>query len=347
MKLSDLVPEIPVVETSIGTIYVHNLTVGVAKKLSKMIDEPDLEVVGSKTLQLLLSKDNDKSSRIRLSDDEYAGLSSEDFKKILPVSYKQCGFGDPDEAVSMSDFGASVQGLLKELSENSERISKNFKSILSPSTLSSYSAGLDGISNVTEKILQSIAPVNLRVNAGESLFRVTDLNSPPRIDFSAMPENRAAKATEKSAETLEHMSDLLLEMAASVGSVTDNLMRNVVPEYLSSLNESRVSAVRTLHLTVAGLLFSAFISVSVASVQAYLSSISGADSSEQAKQTLLALQQQLEAAKGVEERLVREFSIQRKQNEELNARLVEALREIPAPVIKIVKVPVPEVKVVK
>lgn len=334
-------------ETSIGSLYVHNLTARVAIKLSKIIDKLDLEAAGNKALQFLLSKDSDKSSRAPLGDSEYASLSRADFEIILPVAFKQCDFSAPDEVMNISNFGAAVQAVLKDMSESSERISKRFRSVLSPGTLSRYSAGLEGVSNITEKIRQTIAPKNAGFGTSESVSRVDNCKPPPRFDFSAMPENRAAKATEKSAETLEKMSALLLEMAASVGTLADDFMRNVVPEYFASLDESRVRAIRTLQWTVFGLVISACVAIGVASAQAYLSNKSGKESARQAKETLEALHQQLEAAKGIEDRLMREFAMQRQQNQELNTRLIEAIKKMPAPIVKVVKISVPEVKLVK
>ena len=334
-------------ETSIGSLYVHNLTARVAIKLSKLIDKQDLEAAGNEILQLLLSKNGDKSNRAPLSDGEYASLSNADFEIILPVAFKQCGFSTTDEVMNISSFGAAVQSVLKEMSENSERISKTFRSVLSPGTLSRYTTGLEDVSNITEKIRQSIAPKNAGFNTNESIVRTDGFKPSPRFDSSAMPENRAAKATEKSAETLDQMSGLLLEMAASVGALTDDFMRNVVPEYFASLEEGRVRAIRTLQWTVAGLVLSACVAIGVASVQVYLSNTSGQESTRQAKEALETLHQQLAAAKGVEDRLMREFAMQRQQNLELNARLVEAIKTMPAPIVKVVRGSAPEVKLVK
>ncbi|VVP05482.1 hypothetical protein PS838_03046 [Pseudomonas fluorescens] len=338
MKISDLIPERSMVSTSIGELYVRYLSAGDFFKLSGIEKEEGPEVIGNKVLQLLVSKSSDNSSRYGLSDEDYAALSDADFKKIIPVAGKQCQFKDPEGLLCIDSFGAAIRSELEGFVNRSKKISKSFASVLNPDTLSQYRASLEGVNNVTERIRQSIALKHSFDNKRSVELAEVELKAPKHLDFSAMPENRAAKATEKSAETLEKMSDLLLEMAGSVGTVTKNLMGEVVPEYLSSLDESRISATRTLRITVAGLVVSALLSVSLTAWQVYLSSKSGEESGAQAKEALATLHRQLEASKSSQEDLMREFAIQRQQNEELNARLITALKTKPAPVIRVIKV---------
>ncbi|MDB5984929.1 MAG: hypothetical protein JWQ69_5944 [Pseudomonas sp.] len=330
MKISDLIPTPSRLTTSIGDLYIRYLSAGDMSKLAKAKKEQNLEIIGNKALQLLVSRDCDDSSRDGLSDEDYAALSDADFKLIIPLAYRQCDLSPPEGTASIGSFGAAIRVILQELLDSSRKISESFASVLSPNTLSQFTTSLEGITKATDRIRQSIASRHIGERESAAVVSMP-LN---RIDFSALPENRAAKATEKSSETLERMSDLLLEMAGSIGSVADNLMRKVVPEYLISLDQSRVSATRTLRITVVGLVFSALVSVALTGWQVYLANKSGEESGEQAKEALATLQLQLEATRSAQDKILREFAIQRQQNEELNARLIAALKTIPAPFIQ-------------
>ncbi|WP_155290742.1 hypothetical protein [Pseudomonas chlororaphis] len=337
MKINDLSPKPPKVSTSIGDLYVHYLSIGDVRRLSGLEKDESLDVIGSKALQLLVSRKFDRSSRDRLSDEDYAALNDADFEIILPMLYKQCDLSFSEALMSIGSFGAAVRVLLQEHVDRAKRISESFSSVLKPATLSQYRASLDGISNVTEKIRQSIVSRNAGNYMSSLEPAAVELKSPKPFDLSAIPENRAAKATEKSAESLEKMSGLLLEMAGSIGVTIDSLTRKVVPEYLSSLDESRASATRMLRITIAGLVFSALVSVALTGWQVYLANKSGEELGGQAKETLDTLKYQLEAAKSAQDRLEREFAIQRQQNEELNARLIAALKTMSAPVVNVGK----------
>lgn len=336
LKLRDLIPENLMVSTSIGDLYVRNLSVGDLKKLAGTEIEQNPEVTGNKTLQLLASRNSDKSIRDGLTDEDFLALNDADRNLLVSAACKKCDFITSEAQISIGDFGAAVRSVLQKTKNNSRKISESFASVLNPNTLSQYKASLEGISNAAEKIRQSIASSHID-NEFRSTESVTvNVKPPSRFDFSKMPENKAAKASEKSAETLEKMSVLLLEMASSIGTATHILTEKVVPEFLSSLKQSQKSATRTLNITVAGLLFSALVSVALTFWQVQLSQESGEESGNQAKETLATLQHQLIETKSAQDRLSHEFATQRQQNIELNSRLIAALKSIPPPVVKII-----------
>lgn len=337
MKISDLIPERPIISTSIGDIHVRHLSAGDIKKLSQFEKERDFEILGNKALQILLSKNSDKSDRDGLSDEVYNSLSDTELKLLIPIAYKQCNFDEPGTQPSISSFGSAVNNAIQQIRINSDRISESFASVLNKNTLSHYTSSLEGVKNVTEKIRQSIATRKAVNNLNPSEYVTVESTPPKGIDFSRMPENRAAKATEKSAETLDKMSGLLLEMAGSIGAVTDNLMREIIPQYTNSLNESRISAARTIRLTVVGLAFSALVSVALTGWQVYLSVQSGKESDHQANEAIATLKHQLALARSAQDQLSQEFATQHQQNLQLNARLIEALKNLPAPVVNIVE----------
>lgn len=337
LKLSDLIPERLMVNTSIGDLYVRHLSGGDLRKLGGIEKEQNLEITGNKILQLLVSRDSDKSIRDGLSNEDFSALNDTDRNSLISAAYKQCDFSTPEDQISIGNFGAAARTVFQKCADSSRKISESFESVLNPNTLSQYRASLEGITNVTEKIRQSIASSHT-----EDKFRtpgsvVVEVNSPNRFDFSKIPVNKAAKATEKSAETLEKMSVLLLEMAGSIGTATHILTEKIVPEFLNNLKQSQRSATRTLNITVAGLVFSAVVSIVLTFWQVQLSKESGEESGKQAKEALATLQHQLEETKSAQDRLSHEFATQRQQNAELNARLIAAMKTMPAPVVKIIQ----------
>jgi hypothetical protein len=343
LKLSDLTPERLMVNTSIGELYVRPLLGIDLRKLAGIEKEQDLKITGNKTLQLLVSRDSDKSTRDGLSNEDYFALTETDRNLLISAAYKQCNFSTPVTQICISDFGAAVRAVFQKSAESSRKISESFASVLNPNTLLQYRESLEGITNVTEKIRQSIASSRTDDNFRNSEPIVVEVNSPNRFDFSNIPENKATKATVKSAETLEKMSVLLLEMADSVGTSTRHFNETVVPEFLTNLKHSQKSSTRTLNITVGGLVFSAVVSIALTFWQVQLSKESGEDSGNQAKEALATLQHQLEETKSAQDRLSLEFATQRQQNAELNARLIAALKTMPAPIVKIIQPPSPTI----
>lgn len=335
MKIDDLIPESIKVRTSIGDLYVRQLTVWVVRKLSGVEDKSNLEL-GNEALKLLLSRDSDKSSRERLNDEEYLKLTEGDLEQVLPVVYGQCDFHPVEELCDVERFGALVREELMAFRKSSEKVFKSFSSVLRPDTISQYVDSMRGVNSITEKIRKSISSASTIGSLG-SLGSLESKNAEVRSigipDFSNTPENRAAKATEKTAASLEEVSGLLLEMGGSIGTAVDSLMGKVVPEYLSSLDQSRVSAARTLKLTVFGLIFSALVSIGLTFWQVYLAKESGKEADIKTEQAIELLKLNLEAAQTSQNKIERELAFLRQENKELNNGLILALKAQSAQVI--------------
>jgi len=337
LKLRDLIPERLMVKTSIGDLYVRHLSGGDLRKLAGIEKEQNLEIAGNRILQLLVSRDSDKSVRDGLSDEDFSALNDTDRNLLISAAYKQCDFSAPNDKINISDFGSAVKMVFQKSADSFSKTSESFASVLTPNTLSQYRESLEGITNVTEKIRKSLASSHIDDNFRNPEPIVVEANSPNSFNLSNLPENKAAKATVKSAETLEKMSVLLLEMADSVGTATRYFNEIVVPEFLVSLKHSQTASTRTLNITVLGLVFSAVVSIALTFWQVQLSKESGEDSGKQAKEALATLQHQLEETKSAQDKLSLEFAAQRQQNAELNARLLAALKNMPAPVVKIIQ----------
>lgn len=343
-KLADLVKKTEVA-TSIGPMYVRNLTTRDMSIVAEAISPNDLSAAGLLVLGRILSRDSENYDSPAIQPEELERLTTEDIASLLPVAYRHCGAESLDGSESVAGLGKVVEMQVERFSKNTKEMLEQFRTIVTPETVARFKSSMDGLQSLTERIRNLSRPV-ITIQSGHE-NKTQDIpsvqlsqrqNEVPILEDIVLPAERSAHAAESSLKTLTVMSGELLRMAAAIGDATTSVMR-AVPEFMLHLEANKKSASTAMKVTIGGLVFSALVSLFLTGWQVMLATGAGKSSDQQSAAVLTALRMQLEEFRQAKTELTQQLQDTQKQNENLNARLIIALEKMPPPVVNMIQQP--------